>query len=143
MEAIDVLLRIDRVDDGGRVEARGKRELNEDSVDVGVGGERLHAREQLGLRGRRGQANHAAAQARLVRRLFLVSHVDLARRIFSDQHDLEPRAATVRLREGFGVGLHFGAHARGDHFAVEDLGGHRVSLERGVRRSRQRALRAN
>ena len=37
MEAIDVLLRIDRVDDGGRVEARGKRELNEDSVDVGVG----------------------------------------------------------------------------------------------------------
>src|SRR3546814_13121810 len=56
MEAVDLLVGVDPGDDRLFVDMLGKRKLDEDVIDRGVGVERIAQRAQSGLAGGRGRA---------------------------------------------------------------------------------------
>ena len=68
------------------VEAAGQRQLDEDPVDVGVGGELGDGRLDLALRRRRRQVDVARLHPDLGRLALLAAHVALARRVVADEH---------------------------------------------------------
>jgi hypothetical protein len=89
MESVDVLLGVDRVRDGDRVEMRRQRHLDQEAVNLGRGVQARDRRHQLALRHRCGQRHHLGDQTQSLRGAHLVADVDLARRIFADDDDGE------------------------------------------------------
>ena len=85
MEAVDVLGRIDRGDDSRGVDLRGKRKLDEDSVDRVVAIQPIDQIEQLRLRNRVGKLVREARHPGFGGRLALGADVDGAGGIFSDK----------------------------------------------------------
>ena len=85
-EPVDVLLRRDQVDHRLGVEAGGQRQLDEDAVHVGVGGELGDRRLDLALRRRRREVDVARLHPDLGRLALLAAHVALARRVVADEH---------------------------------------------------------
>ena len=77
---------------------RRQRRLHEDAVVRVAAIQPLDHREQIRERRGRRQPLEIRAQAGLPRRLQLVAHVDLRRRIVADEHDAEARAAARRAR---------------------------------------------
>ena len=130
VQPVDVLGRIDRRDDGERVEMRRQRQLHEDAVDRVVGvqlGDELH---QLVLGRRLGQDMLEADHADLARRLALAAHVDAARRVVADEHDGEAGGwPTCSARRGDRGGDPL-AEAGGIGLAVDDAGAHAGCLLR-------------
>ena len=85
-EPVDVLLRRDQVDDRVGVEAARERQLDEDAVDVGIGGQLGDRGLDLALRRRRRQVDVARPHPDLGRLALLAAHVALARRVVADEH---------------------------------------------------------
>ena len=67
VEAVDVLGRVDRVDDALRVDLLRQRQLHQDAVDRGIGVEPRDQGEQLGLAGRRPAGGARSSRAPLPR----------------------------------------------------------------------------
>ena len=122
-QAIDVLARVDPVDHRLLVEMVGKRQLDEDAVDRGIGVEPVDQRVQRLLGGIGGkqvlEALHAAGHGLLA----LVADIDLAGRILADQHHREPRLAPGGRLEACRHLRHPGAQAFGEGLAVDDRRG--------------------
>ena len=98
VKAVHVLGRDDRVEHPLAVDVLRQRELHQEAVDPGIGVEPLDHREQLGLGASLGQADGLRVHPRLVARLALGLHVDLARRVLADDHHRQaglPAAAGV------------------------------------------------
>ena len=57
MKSVDVLARIDGVDDALRIDVLGQRQLHQNAVDPVVGIKPGDQRQQLGFAGRRRQAS--------------------------------------------------------------------------------------
>ena len=107
VEAVDVLVRIDRAEHGAGVDVLGQRHLAEDAVDLGIGVEPGDQRQQRVLRGLGRQAVLERADADLLAGLDLAADIDLARRIVADQDHGEAgaRLAGGDHRVDFGLGL--------------------------------------
>jgi hypothetical protein len=72
MEAVDVLARVDAVDEAGRVATVRQGQLDQDAVHLGIGVEPVDQRQQLLVGGVRGQVVVDGANA----------HFSAARRLF-------------------------------------------------------------
>ena len=97
MQAVDVLLRVDRPDDSRLVHVLGQRQLDEDPVHGVV---RIQLREQLqdlALRRRLRQPVVARRDARLLRRLVLPADVDVRRGVLADEDGREADRTAERL----------------------------------------------
>ena len=93
METIDVLFRVDALDDLRRAlrEVRGQRKLHEDAVDAATRIEPVDLGEKILLRRRFGQGDQSGEKAERLARALLVAHINLRRRIFADDDDGKPR----------------------------------------------------
>ena len=76
--------------------------------------------EQRLFRGVGGELVIERGDARFGGRLGLVAHVDLRRRVLTDEDDGQSRLHALGL-ERVGLGLDLGAHPRRDRFAVDDF----------------------
>ncbi len=134
MEAVDVLGRVDGVDDQLRVEAVRQRQLDEDAVDGVILVEARDLGEQ-GLAGRRlGHLDEAAVDRRLAGHPRLGADIRAARRVIAEDDDVEARAPAAAGLERLGAGAGPGAERRRMDIAV-DQGGHgRLARGVGVRR---------
>ena len=90
MEPVHVLQRIDVPDHRVGIDVLWQRHLHENTVHRAVRVELLHEREQLRLRGARGQPNGLAGHARFTRRLLLRANIDRAPRVVANEHHGEP-----------------------------------------------------
>mmetsp|Transcript_5513 Transcript_5513/g.19904 ORF Transcript_5513/g.19904 Transcript_5513/m.19904 type:complete len:334 (-) Transcript_5513:387-1388(-) len=97
VEPVHVLLDGDRGKDLLLVHVRGERQLNENTVDLGVRVVLLDHLEDFLLRRCVGEVRAEAHNSAVVARLFLVPHVRLGVLALSDQHDGE---AGVELAAG-------------------------------------------
>ena len=122
MEAIDVLGRIDRLDDVAFVDVIGQRHLHQDAVDRVVGVHLLDQRQQLGLRGGVGQVVADRDDAAFLAGEALVAHVDLRGRIVAHQDDGQARAAQSPGDQAVAGRAHFAAEFLRNGLAVDDSG---------------------
>ena len=124
VEAVDVLGRVDGVDDGVFVDLFGQGQLHQDAVDAGIGVELLDLGQDLGVAGGIGHAELEAFHAGLDRLLALGADIDLAGRVLAHQDHRQPRRDAV-LRLQFGdLGRHALAHLRREGLAVDQCCGH-------------------
>lgn len=89
MERVDVLLRVDICDYDLVIKMLRQRELDKDAVNIDILIELFHKREKLLLGCLLRELEDLGAEADLLARLLLVSHIYLRRRIGSDYHDRE------------------------------------------------------
>src|SRR4029079_4639516 len=123
MDAVDVLLRCDRLDHAVLVDVVGRRKLDEQAVHAVVRVELGNRLEQLVLRQVGRQLEVARVHTGLGRRLLLQIDVDVRRRVVADQNGGEPYAS--ELGDGSG---HLLAHLRAERLAVDEGGGHRSEV---------------
>ena len=123
VEAVHILVRRNCRDHCLFVEVRGEGKLDEYAIDGRIGIEPFDQRQQLVSWGIRGQAmleaRHACGHGRLV----LGADIDLARRVFADQHDREPGLAPGARFERCGMACNTLAQLAGERFSVNQ--GHR------------------
>ena len=86
MEAVDVLVGIDREQDMRRVDVLGQRQLHQDAVHGRIAVQPGDQLQQLGFGRALGQAMVEARHAELGRDAALAPHIDLAGGIVADQH---------------------------------------------------------
>ena len=122
VEAVDVLLRVDPVEDVARRQARGQRQLDEDAVDPRVGVELVEERQEVGRGGRRRQDVAEAGEAGLGAGAGLRADVDPRCRVVADQNDGETGRPAGAGLDFEGSGGDFGADLGGDGFGFEELG---------------------
>jgi hypothetical protein len=120
---VDILARVDGLDDPVRVDLPGHGHLHQDAVDGGVGVERRDALEQSRLAERGVVLLHHRVQAAFGACLDLVAHVDGAGRVVADQDDRQTRPAAAPGQH-LGAGGHLGPDSLRQHLAVDELCGH-------------------
>ena len=96
-QAVDVLGRIDCRDHRVGIDVIGRRQLDEDSVDLVIVTERLDQGDQILLAGIRGQFVVNRVDARRFTGLVLVGDVDMGCRVVADQHRRQDRLMAARL----------------------------------------------
>ena len=121
MEAVDILVRVDGVDDGLFLDVIGQGQLHQDAVDRPVGIQFGDETEQVCLRRVDVQpvleTFHAAGD-----RLFrLVADIDLAGGILADQHDREAGRQAVILFQTANRDGDAGAQCFREGLAVDDV----------------------
>ena len=99
VQAVDVLGRIDGVEDRRGIDVRRQRQLDENAVGIAARVELLHQLEQLVLRGGRRQLVRDRRDAALGAGLALVAHVGRRGGVVADQHGRQPGRAPERVRE--------------------------------------------
>jgi hypothetical protein len=127
VEAVDVLVRVDRSDHlvAVAVERRRQRELDENAVDRRIVVERGDQRHQLRLRrvGRQGMLDRMEAELLGLPRLR--PDIDLARRVLADQHHREAGDDVGLLLEADRLLADPVGDPRRDGLAVDDPSGRR------------------
>ena len=126
MQAVHILVRINRGDDSEFIQMARQRQLAQYAIDRRIGVQRLHQRDEISLTGVRGQAMFETRHADFHRLPPLVRDIDAAGGIIPHQHDGKARrtaslackgrdaggnAATQGLRKGFAVNQPCIAHA--------------------------------
>ena len=91
MEAVDVLLRVDRLEHPRRTDVPGQRQLHQNAVHRRIGVERLDEREQFGFARLGGERVLHRMKAAALGGSALAGDIGLARRVFADEHDREAR----------------------------------------------------
>ena len=123
MERVDVLLRVDGLDDAAFVDVLWQRELDDDSVNVWVGVQLRENREQLLLACLFGQRLFNAADSALGAVFFLVVDIEARRRIVPDDHHRQ-RGHDAARRKMPDLFFDLRALFCGKRLAVNDLGCH-------------------
>ena len=128
MEAVDILLGTDRIQDPKRVDLRRQRQLDQNAVDPVVRVQRLDQRQKFRLADPLAETMLEAPHAGLFGRLPLVPDIDAAGRVVADEDDREAgrRAAALRQRAHGGADSH--AQSRREALAVDDPCRHRCAL---------------
>ncbi len=99
MQAIDILLRPDRLNDRIRIQMLRQRQLHENAVDGRIVVQRGHQGSQLFLRRLRRQRVLDGLEAALLGHLALGVHIGVAGRIVADDDDRKPGLhAGLRLK---------------------------------------------
>ncbi len=123
VETVHVFCRCNRFNDFLRINVRGQRQLHQDAVDGGVLVERFHARQQFGFGQGGGVLLQHRVQAGVMAGLDLVAHIDLAGRVFADQHHGQTRRDATGAQGGRALG-DFGPQLFGEGVAVDEMCGH-------------------
>ena len=121
MQAIDILVGVDRHDHGFLVEALWQRQLNQYPVNGLVGVQLLDQRDQFCLGDIGGQPVFETLHAGGYRRLVLGRNIDLTGRIVADQHHGQTRRATGLVDKGRNCFANPFAQTGGKGLAVNDL----------------------
>ena len=122
VKAVDIFIRIDRIDDNHGINVIGERQLDQDPMYRGIGIERGERGQQVILFGVGRQFDIGGHHARLLCRLAFVADIDGAGGVVTNQDDGEPGGYAVL---GFEVGDPFGkvgAQFSGHRFAVDNRG---------------------
>ena len=123
MQAVGVLLRIDRQQQWPFNEASGQGQLQQDAVAGGVGVEALHSHQHLLGGGGGGQVGAQAGDAHPGAGLLLVGHIDAAGGIVADTQHGQTRGATDR-RQLPGDGVVQAPFDRGGELLAVEAEGH-------------------
>lgn len=123
MEPVDVLSRVQGLDDAMFVDSRRQWKLNQDPVNRRVVVQAPDDLQQFVLGSRLRQALYAGFHAGLARHLFLVAHVDLRGRVLPDQHDRQSGRDSVLLSQSSATLRDFRTNLLSSGLAVEDLRG--------------------
>ena len=121
MEAVDVLVRINRGDHLLVVDMRRQRQLDENPVNRRIGVQLLDQRQHFGFGCVSRQLVLEAGHPGLDRLLALAPDIDLARRILADQHHGETRLASGAPHEFRGMRGHAVAQVCGKGLAVNQF----------------------
>ena len=121
MQAVDILRWVDRVHDGLIVKVIGKRELDEDPVDIVVPVELENESQEIRFGGFGREPVDPADNSGLCGGPLLVADVDLRGRVVADEHHVQTRRSVVRCPEGIGPGLDLRPHFFGKRLAVDQL----------------------
>ena len=130
MQTIDILCRIDGVDDGLCVQALRQRQLHQNAMHARIGIELCDQRQQIGLRRVRSELVLERRHARGFGLLRLVAHVDFGGRVIAHQHNREARREvmfTLHARHFIGDAR---AQVCGNDFSIDDFGRHQRSFVR-------------
>ncbi len=128
MEAIDVLARVDAIDQHVRIDVRRQRQLHEDAVDLRIGVEFVDQRGEFGLCRRCRQVVIARAETDVLAGTALVANVYSGSSIISDQHNGQPRRRPALRHALDHTRVQVVEQFVGNAFAIEDPGGHRIIL---------------
>ena len=149
VDPVDVLGRIDRVDDRSQPDGAGKRHLDDDAIDGRVVVELADRGRDLGFGRLALELDEAAIDPDLVAAAEDPLEVDRRRRVLADDDDPQPGWATLGSREARDVLGDRGPDLGGDRSAFEQPGpweGHAITprTARGEDRAarRRRRLRA-
>ncbi len=124
MQAVDVLFRLDRLDDRIRIQVLGQRQLDEDTIDGLVGTQRLDERGKLFLCGLFRQRMLDGLETALLRHAAFRADIGVACRIIADDDDSETGLDAGLVFQGHGRGLHGVNHGSGNLLPI-DNGHHR------------------
>ena len=122
METVDILARVDAVDELRGIAAIGQRQLHQDAVDSGVGVEPVDQRQQFGIAGIRRQVEVDGADTDLFRRSALVAHVHAGSRVAADQHHRQAWTGLARSDACVDLRLQVVEQILGNALAIEDAG---------------------
>ncbi|EKD61865.1 MAG: hypothetical protein ACD_54C00063G0003 [uncultured bacterium] len=134
MKAIDILGRINRVDDQFRVQMRRQRQLHQNAMHFRIGVQRFHQRQQIGFCGIHRQTMFKRGHADLDGRGVLVAHIDLRRRVFADQHHRQTGLDAVFFLQLGDMRGHLRADIGSKGFAIDHFSGHLILLRQPPRR---------
>ena len=98
MERVDILARVNRIDDSLLADVLRHRHLTQNAADVLVVVQLADEREQFLLRGLLRQCILFGIDAALLAGALLVADIDLARRILTDDDNRKTRADAVFLQ---------------------------------------------
>ncbi|MNC33920.1 hypothetical protein D3C75_823310 [compost metagenome] len=87
MEAVNILLHSDSINDRFLLNMLRKRQLDKNSVNVVTAVQISHKREQLFLASRSSQSVHFGMEAQFYAGFLFIADIDLRSRIFTDKHD--------------------------------------------------------
>jgi hypothetical protein len=85
-QRVDILGRVQRIQHGGFVQMPRQRQLHQDAVHAGIGGQFLDLRHQFGLRHIGGQFDMHRLEAQRLGGLALVANIDFRSRVLADQY---------------------------------------------------------
>ena len=129
MKPIDVFVRVERVQNFFRIDMLRQRQLHEDAVARRVVVQFVDESQKIGLARFGGKPVLPGIHADFDGLLGLVRHIDLARRIFTDEHDGKARLYAMLLHQPRDFRCHFGANVGRDLFSIDDLrSGHSPSF---------------
>ena len=121
MEAVDILARVNAMDQSGGVPAVRQWQLHEDAMHIGIGVEYVDQCQQVGIVGAGRQVVIDRADAHFLRGAALVAHVHTGGGIVADQHHGQPRSRPARGNARVDLRLEGVEQFLGNPFAVEDL----------------------
>ena len=124
MEAIGILVGVDRRQQEALRQPRRQRELQQDAIDGRVGVEPFDAGLHLGCRCGGGQMGPKVADTNPTAGLLLVGHVDATGGIVPDPEYRQPRRPAGRLQSGGDDGLQPLLDPGGQAPSVEESGHH-------------------
>lgn len=124
MEAVNILARVDAMDQIAGVPVSGQRQLNKDAVDFRVRIQLVDQFRQLLLAGIRRKVVIKSLNSDFAAGLALVAYIHGRCRIFADQDDGQSRARMARSHPRFNAYGQVVQQSLGDAFAIEDTGGH-------------------
>ena len=120
MQAVDILGRIDGVDDGFGVDRFRQRQLHENAVHRGIAVELCDQRQQIGLRDVGGQLVLERGHAGGLGLLVLAADIDLAGGIVADQHHRKARRELMLALDPRDLVGDAGAKLRCNDFSVDN-----------------------
>ncbi|MNZ91816.1 hypothetical protein D3C78_1108110 [compost metagenome] len=124
VEAVDILVRVDALEQLRGIQMGGQWQLHQDAVDGRIGVESVDQAEQFFLRGAGVEVVGLGDEADFLAVLALVGDVNLGGWIAADQNDGQPgNAQTLLAALGYALGDLL-AEAGGDGFTVDQLCGH-------------------
>ncbi|MGY3032469.1 hypothetical protein ACVIIV_001639 [Bradyrhizobium sp. USDA 4354] len=132
MQAIDILGRIDGVDDGLGVQPLRQRQLHENAVHGGIAVELCDQRQQIALRDVGRQLVLERGHAGGLGLGMLGTDIDLAGGVVADQHHREARHQIVLALDAGDLLSDAGPEVRGNDFSIDDLSGHIRSLSLSI-----------
>ena len=109
-QSVHILAIVDGREDGGLVDMRRQRELDDEAVDSRVGIEALDLTQQIGFADICLQGDTFSLEAYLLAGLDLVGYVGLGGRVVTNDHDAQTRHTSASLAQGIYLCAQFGTY---------------------------------
>ncbi len=117
-QSVHILAVVDGRENGGFVDVRRQRELDDEAVDSRVGIEALDLTQQIGFADIGLEGDTFGLEAHLLAGFYLVGHVGLRGRVVTNDHDTQTRHALARCVQSINLGAQFGTYGSCYLFSV-------------------------
>lgn len=129
VKAVDILGRVNSVDDDAFIDVWGQGKLGQDGMEARVAIKRVDLPEEVVLGNGGGEAERLSIDANFGAGSGFARDVADGGGVFADEHRRQTRGDTFGA-QGFDAPGNFGPNFRGDRFAVDDPGAHRERVPR-------------